>query len=125
MAQTNRYIDDVDLTESTSLTHLLDRHSRDSDIDETHIIRHSPYYSETKFKQLISNKAGICILDLNVQNVYRYRPLWYRVSTIPKTKYQHQYRYRSSWYRPISNYLKLLQFTGFCFFYTDHYVLEV
>ena len=34
MAQTNRYIDDVDLTESTSLTHLLDRHSRDSDIDE-------------------------------------------------------------------------------------------
>ena len=70
MAQTNRYIDDVDLTESTSLTHLLDRHSRDSDIDETHIIRHSPYYSETQFKQLISNKAGICILDLNVQNVF-------------------------------------------------------
>ena len=70
MAQTNRYIDDVDLTESTSLTHLLDRHSRDSDIDETHIIRHSPYYSETQFKQLISNKAGICILDLNIQNVF-------------------------------------------------------
>ena len=70
MAQTNRYIDDVDLTESTSLTHLLDRHSRDSDIDETHIIRHSLYYSETEFKQLISNKAGICILDLNVQNVF-------------------------------------------------------
>ena len=56
---TYRYIDDVDLTESTSLTHLLDRHGRDSDIDETHIIRHSPYYSETQFKQLISNKAGI------------------------------------------------------------------
>ena len=70
MAQTNRYIDDVDLTESTSLTHLLDRHSRDSDIDETHIIRQSPYYSETQFKQLISNKDGICILDLNVQNVF-------------------------------------------------------
>ena len=70
MAQTNRYIDDVDLTESTSLTHLLDRHSRDSYIDETHIIRHSPYYNETQFKQLISNKAGICILDLNVQNVF-------------------------------------------------------
>ena len=70
MAQTNRYIDDVDLTESTSLAHLLDRYSRDSDIDETHIIRHSPYYSETQFKQLISNKAGSCILDLNVQNVF-------------------------------------------------------
>ena len=70
MAQTNKYIDDVYLTESTSLTHLLDRHSRDSDIDETHIIRHSPYYSETQFKQLISNKAGICILDLNVYNVF-------------------------------------------------------
>ena len=46
------------------LTHLLDRHGRDSDIDETHIMRHSPYYSETQSKPLISNKAGICILDL-------------------------------------------------------------
>ena len=60
------------MTESTSLTLLLDRNSRDSDIDETHIIRHFPYYSETQFKQLISNKVGICIglLDLNVQNVF-------------------------------------------------------
>ena len=68
MATTNRYIDDVDLTKSTSLTHLLNRHSRDGDIDETHIIRHSPYCGETQFKKLISNRAGICILDLNVQN---------------------------------------------------------
>ena len=48
----------------------MNRHRRDSDIDETRIIQHSPYYSETQFKQLISNKAGICILDLNVQNVF-------------------------------------------------------
>ena len=46
--------------------YLLDRHSRSSDIDETHIIRHSPYYSETQFKQLISNKADIYILLLTV-----------------------------------------------------------
>ena len=33
---------------------------------------------------------------------YRYRRLWYRVSTILKRKYRYRYRYRSSWYRPIS-----------------------
>ena len=76
MAQPNRYKDDVDLTESTSLTHLLDRHSKDSNIDETHIMRHSPYYSETQFKQLIPNKAGICIFDLNVQNVLTKVDAW-------------------------------------------------
>ena len=42
MAQRNNFIDNVDLSESTSLTHLLDRHARDNDIDETNVIKHSP-----------------------------------------------------------------------------------
>ena len=65
MAQINNFIDNVDLSESTSLTHLLDRHDRDNDINETNVIKHSPYYSETQFIDLLCQKAGLCILDLN------------------------------------------------------------
>ena len=52
------------------MTHLLDRHEREVDLEEVHIIKHSPYYSETKFTQLIQSKPGLCILDLNIQNIY-------------------------------------------------------
>ena len=69
MPQINKFIDNVDLSESTSLTHLLDRHARDNDIDKTNVIKHSPYYSETQFIDL-SQKAGLCMLDLNVQNIF-------------------------------------------------------
>ena len=58
------------LCESTSLTHLLDRHSRDNDIDEINVIQHSPYYSETQFIDFLSQKAGLCILELNIQNIF-------------------------------------------------------
>ena len=50
MAQRNNFIDNVDLS-------------------ETNVIKHSPYYSETQFIDLLSQKAGLCILDLNVQNI--------------------------------------------------------
>ena len=41
----NRFIQDVDLSESTSLTHLLNRHTREDDEDvETQMIKHSPFY---------------------------------------------------------------------------------
>ena len=69
MARKNKFIDDVDLSESTSLTHLLDRHSKNNDIDETNVIQHSPYYSETQFINFLSQKAGLRILDLNIQNI--------------------------------------------------------
>ena len=40
--QRNRFIRDVDLNEPTSLTHLLDRHDREEDVDvEIPIIKHS------------------------------------------------------------------------------------
>ena len=70
MTRKNKFIDDVDLSESTSLTNLLDRHSRDNDIDETNVIQHTPYYSETQFIKFLSQKAGLCILDLNIQNIF-------------------------------------------------------
>ena len=70
MAQRNNFIDNVDLSESTSLTHLLDRHDRENDIDKINVIKQSPYYSETRFIDLLSQKAGLCILDLNVQNIF-------------------------------------------------------
>ena len=70
VAHQNRFIDDNDLSMSTSLTHLLDRHEREVDLKEVHIIKHSPYYSETKFTQLTQSKPGLCILDLNIQNIY-------------------------------------------------------
>ena len=70
VAHQNRFIDDVDLSMSTSLTHLLDRHEREVDLEEVHIIKHSPYYSETQFTQLIQSKPGLRILDLNIQNIY-------------------------------------------------------
>ena len=69
--QRNRFIRDVDLNEATSLTHLLDRHDREEDVDvEIPIIKHSPFYGESKVADLIKNNAGLSILDLNVQNVY-------------------------------------------------------
>ena len=66
----NRFIDDVDLSEATSLTHLLDRHHSDELDDEIHVIRHSPYYSEDQFKNLLITKSGLCILDLNIANIF-------------------------------------------------------
>ena len=69
--QRNRFIRDVDLNETTSLTHLLDRHDREEDVDvEIPKIKHSPFYGESKFADLIKNNAGLSILDLNVENVY-------------------------------------------------------
>ena len=51
--QRNRFIDDVDLSETTSLTHLLDRHDTGDDTEEVSIIKHSPFYSEKQFAEVI------------------------------------------------------------------------
>ena len=50
---------------------MLDRQDRakDKDID-TQIIKHSPFYGQEKFADLIRNSAGLSILDLNIQNIY-------------------------------------------------------
>ena len=49
MAHRNMFIDGVDLTETTSLTHLSDDHNRDDDNDGLQTVKLSPYYSETEF----------------------------------------------------------------------------
>ena len=68
----NRYIQDVDLNEDTSLTHLLDRHDTEDVFEnvETQIIKHSPFYGQAKFADLIRKSAGLSILDLNIQNIF-------------------------------------------------------
>ena len=46
----NRFIQDVDFSESTSLTHLLNRHTREDDEDvETQMIKHSPFCGQKQF----------------------------------------------------------------------------
>ena len=56
----NRCIQDVDLNEDTSLTHLLDRHDTEDDKNlETQIIKHSPFYGQTKFADLMRKSAGL------------------------------------------------------------------
>ena len=48
--------------------HLLDRH--DGEItEEANILKHSPFYSEQKFINILK-KVGLCVLDLNIQNIY-------------------------------------------------------
>ena len=67
----NKFIEDVDINEATSLTHLLDRHDRAEDEDvDTQIIKHSLSYGQEKFADFIRNSAGLSILDLNIQNIY-------------------------------------------------------
>ena len=41
----NQFIDDDNLTDKSSLIHLLDRHDAD-DCDEIPLLKHSPFYSE-------------------------------------------------------------------------------
>ena len=66
----NKFIDDMNLSEVTSLTHLLDKHDADDLGEEVHIIKHSPYYGEKQFSKLLNNKPGLCILDLNIANIF-------------------------------------------------------
>ena len=68
VVQRNRFINDDDLSESTSLMHLLDRHDEEI-TEEANILKHSPFYSELKFINILK-KVGLCVLDLNIQNIY-------------------------------------------------------
>ena len=70
IGQRNRFIQDVDLSESTSLTHLLNRITREDDEDiETQLINHSPSYGQKQFAGLIHNNTGLSIIDLNIKNI--------------------------------------------------------
>ena len=67
MAQRNTFLDG-DLSDRTSLIHLLDKNDSE-DNNEAHVIKHSPYYGETDFSKLLVHKAGFSILSLNIQSV--------------------------------------------------------
>ena len=55
----------------SSLTHLLDKNNTDSDdTDEDIVIKHSPYFSETSFINLLASNEGLIVLDLNVCNAF-------------------------------------------------------
>ena len=69
MVKTNQFIDDDNLTELSSLTHLLDR-NEDDDTEDIPVLKHSPFYSELQFTDLISSHAGFCILDMNICNAF-------------------------------------------------------
>ena len=62
--------------------------------------------SRANFLMPLYNKFNKLLNKKSIEYRYWYRTLWYRVSTILKTKYRYRsswyrYRYRSSWYRPI------------------------
>ena len=65
----NQFIDDDNLTDKSSLIHLLDSHDAD-DCDEIPLLKHSPFYSEYQFTSLINTNYGLCILDMNIANAF-------------------------------------------------------
>ena len=65
MAQRNHFLDD-DLSDRTSLIHLLDNNDSEKN-SEAHVIKHSPYFGEADFSKLLIRKSGLCILSVNIQ----------------------------------------------------------
>lgn len=65
---TNQFLDNEGLSETNSLTHLLDSCSVPSD-DEISLVKNSRYYSEKQFIDMHSNRHGLSIMSLNCQCV--------------------------------------------------------
>lgn len=70
MASNNLFIDDENLSELSSLTHLLNKHEDHENTEEIRLLQHSPFYSEDHFSKLLSSKNGFSILDLNICNAF-------------------------------------------------------
>ena len=69
MVRRNQFIDNDNLSELSSLTHLLERNDND-DNEETPVLQHSPYYSDNQFIDIISKDTGLSILDMNICNAF-------------------------------------------------------
>ena len=65
----NQFIDDDNLTDKSSLIHLLDRYDAD-DCDEIPLLKHSPLYSENQFTSLLKTNIGLCTWDINIANAF-------------------------------------------------------
>ena len=71
MVERNEFIDDDNLTELSSLTHLLDKNYTDSDdTEEAIVIKHSPYFSETSFINLLASNEGLTERFVDELNVF-------------------------------------------------------
>ena len=68
MVRRNQFIDDDNLSELSSLTHLLDRN--DNDNEETPVLQHCPYYSDNQFIDIMSKDTGLSILDMKICNAH-------------------------------------------------------
>ena len=68
MIETNQFIDGVNLTDKTSLIHLLSNDDRDDsdDNNEPDMIKQSSYYGDSEFSKLLNTKAGLSILSVNI-----------------------------------------------------------
>ena len=64
----NKFIDDDELSESTSLTHLLNGEDN-TDCDVINVIKHSPYFTESDFYKLHSSKGSFSVMSLNCQSI--------------------------------------------------------
>ena len=64
----NKFIDDDELSESTSLTHLLNGEDN-TDCDDINVIKHSPYFTESDFHKLHSSKGSFSVMSLNCQSI--------------------------------------------------------
>ena len=64
----NKFIDDDELSESTSLTHLLNGEDN-TDCDDINVIKHSPYFTESDFYKLHSSKGSFSVMSLNCQSI--------------------------------------------------------
>ena len=71
MIETNQFIDGVNLTDKTSLIHLLSNDDRDDseDNNEPDMIKQSSYYGDSEFSKLFNTKAGLSILSVNIQSI--------------------------------------------------------
>ena len=62
----NQFMDNKGLSVNNSLTHLLDSGDNDDD-GEANLIKHSAYYGDNKFADMLSSSAGLTIISLNIQ----------------------------------------------------------
>ena len=65
MALRNQFLD-CDLSDRTSLIHLLNNNDSEEN-SEAHVINHAPYFGKADFSKLLIRKSGLCIRSVNIQ----------------------------------------------------------
>ena len=60
----NKFIDDDDLSESISLSHLLNGEDN-TEYDDINVVKHSPYFTESDVYKIHSSKGSFSVMSLN------------------------------------------------------------